>query len=227
MPPCSDWPFYAPPLYLSFSLCLFSWFCLWGFIQTIISYTLFPPPILKETWGTDGIEGWRKNKKRSQIKADISTPKADINQLPGNTEKDREKETGRKGVGGIKAWLTFSEKHGQERCVCTVFCTCMWESVCVAPLELIIQQSDGHEGIIAGAHTHWSLSQHLFLFIYGSVSTLRWLAQTLCSCSCRDSCLSHPKLSALNMTNGAWLITQLKQLLLKQRCQDILQNTAA
>lgn len=55
--------------------------------------------------------------------------------------------------------------------------------------ERIIQQAahkwGGHEEIIASAHTQQSLSQHLFLFTYSSVSLLSLDGATLCTCSSR------------------------------------------
>lgn len=61
-------------------------------------------------------DGGKKEQKGRQIKADMLTPKPNINQLSGNREKDRKKETdGRRR--GIKAWLTFSEMQEQKRCV--------------------------------------------------------------------------------------------------------------
>lgn len=62
--------------------------------------------------------------------------------------------------------------------MCAGFCM----PVCVVGLvEHIIQQPahkwGGHGEIIATAHTHQSLSQHLFLFVYSSVSSSSWLVQ--------------------------------------------------
>lgn len=50
-----------------------------------------------------------KTTKGRKIKADMLTPKPDINQLPGNREKDRKKRDRGEEEGGIKAWLKFSE----------------------------------------------------------------------------------------------------------------------
>lgn len=73
----------------------------------------------------------KEQKKISQIKADISTPKADINQLPWNTEKERKGDRGR--GGGHQSmiyilWEAWAEKvyvhcilHVHVRvCVCYV-----------------------------------------------------------------------------------------------------------
>ncbi len=106
------------------------------------------------------------------------TPKPNINQLPGNREKDGKKKETEGRRRGIKAWLTFSEMQEQKRCVCVCVCMCVcWflhvhVSVCQPA-----HKWGGHEEIIASAHTHQCLSQHLFLFIYSSVSSLNWLVQ--------------------------------------------------
>lgn len=62
----------------------------------------------KEGMRQRGKIGWRTTTKGRQIKADMLTPKPDINQLPGNRKKDRKKRD-RGEEGGIKAWLKFSE----------------------------------------------------------------------------------------------------------------------
>lgn len=45
----------------------------------------------KESMRRRGKRGWRTTTKGRQIKADMLTPKPDINQLPGNRKKDRKK----------------------------------------------------------------------------------------------------------------------------------------
>lgn len=45
----------------------------------------------KEGMRRRGKIGWRTTTKGRQIKADMLTPKPDINQLPGNRKKDRKK----------------------------------------------------------------------------------------------------------------------------------------
>lgn len=53
----------------------------------------------KEDMRRRGKIGWRTTTKGRQIKADMLTPKPDINQLPGNRKKDRKKKRQRGGGG--------------------------------------------------------------------------------------------------------------------------------
>lgn len=112
MPPCSDWPFCAPPHYLYISLCLPLSLPLGGFNQshktkkkTNSAQNVLSPssPMMKKEWGEEGRE----------IKADVLTHKRNINQLPGNRIKGTE---GRRR--GIKARSTFSEMQEQEKGAC-------------------------------------------------------------------------------------------------------------
>lgn len=60
-----------------------------------------------ERWREDGD---RLQKGEPHIKADVLTPKPNINQLPGNREKDiKKRRRGAGGAEGFKAWLKFPE----------------------------------------------------------------------------------------------------------------------
>ena len=110
----------------------------------------------------------KKRTKRKPDQGDMLTLKPNINQLPGNREKGRKKERDGRRRRGIKAWFTFSETQEQKRCA-RWFCECVSQGIIQQPAH----KRGGHEEIIAGAHTHQSLSQHLFLFVYSSVSAFK------------------------------------------------------
>lgn len=77
-----------------------------------------------EAWN----KGWRRNKKGSQIKADMLTLRPNINQLPGNREKKRD----RGEEEGHQSMVHILRDAGAEKVCMPGFCMC----VCVCVVRL-------------------------------------------------------------------------------------------
>lgn len=92
------------------------------------------------------------------------TPKPNINQLPGNREKDKKKKRHRREEEGHQSMVDILRDAGAEKvCVLGFFCMCMW--VCVAGLvEHTLHQPahtherGGHAERAASTQTHTPVS---------------------------------------------------------------------
>lgn len=82
------------------------------------------------------------------------TLRPNINQLPGNREKKRD----RGEEEGHQSMVHILRDAGAEKVCMPGFCMCVCVCVLCGWVESIIQQPThkwgGHEEIIAGAHTH-------------------------------------------------------------------------
>lgn len=130
--------------------------------------------------------GWRETGKREpHIKADVLTPKPNINQLPGNRGKDikKKKETGCGGRRGLQSVVKIPSDAGEEKVRVRVF-------ACERRRGLL-SATEPHEsdlGSSAGAtHPPRPLPQHSSLFVCGSLPSPGRAGEWLPACRGRQA----------------------------------------